>query len=381
MKVICNRETLANFFGLTSGVVKAQSPKPILRNVKMEARETEIVLFATDMEVGLRIDIPCEQVLEPGSVILPADRVGGILRESKDEFVTIESDANKTVITSEARFSFATEDPEEFPGVPSFTESSFIKTKARYIKEAIKRTIFATDNESGRFALGGVFMDYKENFLNFVATDGRRMAAQQIEAVTEGEYPEQKTAIATVRSLGLLDRLLGHPDAEVAIALLDNSFMIQSENIFFYSSLLEGRFPDWRIGLGQLRNPQSLQLPVELFAQAIRFAAITTDKTSPGVILEFGCGNMTVWAASAERGEMERSFAVDYQEDVKALKLNEEFVSAFLRTCGGTSVTMNFVDARTGVLFETDDGYRYLVMPMQLDKNWKGTSQADESAE
>lgn len=381
MKIICNRESLASSFGLAMYAVKAQSPKPILRNVKLEAHDGEIVLFATDMEVGIRVTFPCDQVLEAGSVIL-SDRVLFMLKECREEMVTIESDATKTVITGDSRFVFATEDPEEFPGTPTFEENNFIVTKARYVKEAIKRTIFATDNESGRYALGGVQMDYKSNLLNFVATDGRRMAAQQIDAAVQGEYPEQKTAIATVRSLTLLDRLLLHGEADVCLALQENSFMVKSENVFFYSSLLEGRFPDWRVGLGQVRNPQTIELPIQLFSQAIRLAAIVTDKTCPGVILEFGDGKMTVSAANAERGEIEKSFAIDFQNEWTALKLNEEYVSAFLRTLSDESIVkMNFVDSRTGVLFETNDGYRYLVMPMQLEPRRKPQEEEAEGSE
>ncbi|MBQ4141903.1 MAG: DNA polymerase III subunit beta [Thermoguttaceae bacterium] len=385
MKIICKRELLANSFGMTGGIVKAQSPKPILRNVKMEAHSDEIVLFATDMEVGLRITFPCDQVQEPGSVVMPADRLMMILKESREEFVTIESDGNKTIITAESRFVFPTEDPEEFPGTPVFSEENFLVTKARYVREAIRRTSFATDSESGRYALGGIFMDYKENRLNFVATDGRRMAVQQIEASVHGEYPEQKTAIATPRSLAIVDRLLVHGDADVSIALQDNCFMIQSENIFFYSSLLEGRFPEWRVGISQLREPKTLVLPMDPFSQAIRFAAVVTDNTFPGVILEFGEGKMTISAVHVERGEMVREFPVDYPDAYMALKLNGVYLSAFLRAIGDdAAVKMNFVDSRMGVLFETEDGYRYLVMPMQLDAKLRrnaGTKEASEDSD
>ena len=50
------------------------------------------------------------------------------------------------------------------------------------------------------------------------------------------------------------------------------------------------------------------------------------------------------------------------------MKLNVDFIVKFLGALDSESVVkMNFVDSRTGVLFETNDGYRYLVMPMQLD--------------
>ncbi len=382
MKIICNRETLANAFALAQNAVKSQSPKPILRNVKLEVANNEIILFATDMEMGIRVTLPCEEIQDPGCIMLPADRVMALLRESRAETVTIESDRTKTVISADSRFVFATEDPDEFPGTPIFEENNYIVTKARYIKEGIRRTIFATDSESGRFALSGVLMDYKDNTLSFVSTDGRRMAAQQVEASVQGEYPSEKTAVATVRSLTLLDRLLQHGDADVSIVLQDSSFMIQSENVFYYASLLEGRFPEWRAAIGQLRNPQSVELPIPLFSQAIRLASIVTDKASPGVVMELENNQMTVSALNIERGEMEKSFALDYPEGEMAMKLNGEYIAAFLKTVSeDTVVKMNFVDERTGVLFETNDGYRYLVMPMQLDRKKKVESNQEDVQE
>ena len=67
MKIICSCETLASYFEVVRSIARIQSPKPILRNVKMEVRDEEIVLFATDMEMGARISFPCEQILEAGS--------------------------------------------------------------------------------------------------------------------------------------------------------------------------------------------------------------------------------------------------------------------------------------------------------------------------
>lgn len=385
MKIICNREKLESAFSLASLAVKAQSPKPILRNIKLDARENELVLFATDMEMGIRIALPCDQVEVPGSVVLPVDRVTGVLRESQDECITIESNGTQTHILGEIRFSCSTEDPDEFPGTPTFEETDCIVTKARYIKEGIRRTIFATDNETGRYALGGVMMDYQDNYLNFVSTDGRRMAAQQVEASMKGGHSEQYSAIATTRALQMLDKIL-KGDEEVSLALLENQILVQAGNIFFYASLLEGRFPNWRVGLGQIRNPKTIILPTELFTRAIRAAGVVTEKMAPGVVLEFGNGQMTITAIHVDRGRIEKNFPIDFQGDNCRLKLNQEYVNMFLKSLSDdTIVTMNYVDERTGVMFSTNDGYRYLVMPMQLEaidrkaEETEGASQTQET--
>jgi len=375
MKVICNQALLSSTFALALFAAKSQSPKPILRNVKMEATGNEIILYATDMESGIRTSFSCDQILEPGCVILPP-KVGDVLRDSREEFVTIESEGNKVVITGDGRFSFTTEDAEEFPGTPSFGETNYLVTKARYVKEAIRRTQFATDAESGRYALGGVLLDYKDGKLNFVSTDGRRMAVQEIEASIQGEFPEQKTAIATKNSLTQIDKLLTKPDEDVSIAMLENSIKIQTESVFYYAALLEGRFPEWRMGINQLRNPKKIQLPIENFDYYLRRASVFTDKSNPGIVMEIGDGKMLLWSVLGTDAADELSFAIDYQDELVTLKLNGNYVETFLKTLSGDSiVNMYFVDARSGVLFQTEDGYRYLVMPMQLDRKRPSTQE------
>ncbi len=369
MKIVCNRSILANSFAMAQNAVRSNSPKPTLKNVKLEASSNEIVLFATDMEIGIRVSVPFEEIIEQGEVLLPADRVMALLKESKSEFVTIKSDNTKIVIEADSRFVFASEDPEEFPNTPVFDENNYIVTKAQYIKDAIKRTIFSTDSESGRFALAGVLMDYNEsNSLNFVGTDGRRMATQHIDVSVHGTLPEEKKVVATVRSLTILDKLLQHPDADVSIVLFNSVFMIQSENVFYYASLLEGRFPEWKAAMNQLKCAKTVNFPITEFSQAVRLASIVTDKASCGIVLEFGNNQMTVSAYNLERGEMEKSFAIDYSDEKIAMKMNGNYVSEFLKTIKEeTVVNFQFEDAKKGVIFNTDDGYRYLVMLMNLN--------------
>ncbi|MDO4571638.1 MAG: DNA polymerase III subunit beta [Planctomycetia bacterium] len=366
MKIRCNRDKLSQGFGLVSPAAKAQSPKAILRNVKLEVHETELVLFATDMELGIRVTIPCDDVETTGCVMLPTDRTRRFLAESEAAFVTIDSNEKRTQMLTDSRFVFSGENPDDFPGTPVFEAQTTVVVKARYLKEAIKRTIFATNDESGRYVLGGVFMDYKDSKLNLVATDGRRLAAQEIDAQLVGEGLEQVSAITTVRSLVMIEKLLTNPEADVCIAMLENQIQVQSENVFCYASLLEGHFPDWRMGLQQIKNPKTINLLVKPFHQAVRLVSIVTEKASPGVVLEFGNGTMCVFAASSELGEMEKDFPIAFDEPSTQMKMNQDFILDFLRQQDQeSSIQMHFVDYRTGVLFTTDDGYRYLVMPMQ----------------
>src|SRR5438270_1947201 len=80
MKALCNRKGLLDALSMVAGVVPARSPKPILQNVKLVAEPDEgSILMATDLEVGIRCRVLGVKVDQPGTVILPTQRMTQIL--------------------------------------------------------------------------------------------------------------------------------------------------------------------------------------------------------------------------------------------------------------------------------------------------------------
>ena len=100
MKLLCDREQLLAAFGAVGGVVPARSPKPILQNLKLVAAPGQgSTLMATDLEVGIRYKVLGVKVDQPGSVILPVQRMGQILRTSTgDDELALEVDGEALVV-------------------------------------------------------------------------------------------------------------------------------------------------------------------------------------------------------------------------------------------------------------------------------------------
>ena len=196
MKALCNREGLLAAFGMVSGVVPARSPKPILQNVKLVAdAEDGSVLMATDLEVGIRHRVFGMKVDQPGSVILPTARMGSILRTSTDEELAVEADGDRLVVRGlRAEFTLPGEDPSLFPEVPDFAATSYHVISAADLRKLIRRTMFATDVESTRYALGGVLVELTDESITMVGTDGRRLARMVAGAEAEnGAAPPPAT--------------------------------------------------------------------------------------------------------------------------------------------------------------------------------------------
>jgi len=380
MKVICDREKLLAAFQIASVVAPARSPKPILRNVKFEVAgpvsgdsgaEGRGTLLATDLEVGVRVSLADVQVEAPGSAVLPIDRVGLILRESSDAKLRIESDGQGTLVRGDrSEFKLPAGNPEEFPSIVEFTENKYHALPARVFKELIRRTVFATDTESSRYALGGVLFEMSGDKITAVGTDGRRLAMMEAPGkAVEGHETGDTMTIVPTKALHFIDRALADGDEEVQIATRANDVLVRSPRVTIYSRLVEGRFPKWRDVFPRRSDAVKIEMVVGPLHSAVRQAAIVTNEDSRGVDFTFGDGRLVLSGRAAETGQSRVELPIAYDGASIAITLDPRYVNDFLKVLDPEkNFTLEIKDSESAAVCSTDDGYGYVIMPLARDR-------------
>lgn len=368
MKIQFEREAMARAFQMVASVVPSRTSKPILQNVKLDAKEDGVTLMATDLELGIRSEVSEVIIDTPGTVVLPVDRMGAVLRESSDEKLTLEDDGTRLKITGlNSRFQLPSQDPAEFPDIRPFTEATYYVIPGRVFRELIRRTAFATDTESTRFALGGVLLDVSEGKLIGVGTDGRRLAKQEGAVSAVGEMNEQSVGlIVPTRAMKLFERALTDADEEVhLVGQGNNDVLVRCGRTTIFARLVEGRFPNWRGVFPHAEGSIRLELPVGPFLSSVRQAAIVTSTDHPGVNFHFVDGAMTIAGHGAERGESNINFPVAYDGEEIVIRLSPKYLIEFLSVLDAEKmVSLQLKDSSTALVCRTDDGYEYVIMPL-----------------
>ncbi len=348
-----------------------RSPKPILQNVKLDVGSGSATLMATDLEVGIRYEVTGIEVEAPGAAILPVGRFGSILRESSDATFRIESDHDGTTIRGErSQFKLPSENPQDFPAIAEFGEASFYELSARLFRELIRRTIFATDNESSRYALGGVKLEWKDNVLTAIGTDGRRLAKMEGPAQAVGQpAPFGDVTVVPTRAMQLLERALAEDGSEVQIAVRQNDVLVKNPRAMIYSRLLEGRYPRWRDVFPQRPSSVKIDLSVGPVYSAVRQAAIVTSEESRGVDFTFGEGSLVLSGQTAEVGQSRVELPIAYDGQPIVITLDPRFVSDFLKVLDTEKTfQIDLQDSDSAAVCTTDDGYGYVIMPLARDR-------------
>ena len=369
MKLNCEREKFLHAFQTAASVVPPRSPKPILENVKLEAAPGRATLMATDLEIGIRIDATGVEVQSPGDVVLPIRRFGAILRESSDAKLFLESDGTRTLVRGgQSEWQLPTQNPDEFPTVSPFEQERYHQMPARFFRELIRRTTFATDTESSRYALGGVLVELTAQGIVGVGTDGRRLAKQEGPAEAVAGHETIENTVIPTRAMQLIERALADNEENIQLATSENQVQVKSQRTTIYSRLVEGRYPKWRDVFPKSQDTAKIELSAGPFHSAVRQAAIVTTDERRGVDFPFGEGKIVLAGHGAEMGESHVELPIAYEGPEITVKLDPRFMSDFLKVLElEQTFTLHLRDAESAVVCYTDDGYAYLIMPLSRE--------------
>jgi len=371
LKALCNRDGLLAAFSIAASVAPTRSPKPILRNIKLTTSDEGSILQATDLDVGVRVLVRGVKSERHGSAILDTAKMGQILRTGKgDGELHLEVEGDRiTVRGLGSRFGLAMEDPDLFPEVPAFDSEAYFSVAAADLKRMIRRTIFATDTESTRFALGGVLFEFDES-LKLVATDGRRLAvAESPMNWAKGVMYPAPAAVVPLKALKLLDRLLDDQDPPVEITVVDGrSIAFKTDQAEIWSRLVEGRFPHYQ---DAFPKGECVRIPLEVgtLKLAVEQASIVTSEESRGVDFSFRPGRLVLTSLAADVGSSIVELPINYEGSPVEITFDPRYLVDAMKTLDdGAALTAELIDHKNAAVFKTDDQYTYVVMPLSRDR-------------
>jgi DNA polymerase-3 subunit beta len=366
MKATFQREGLLAAFQLASAAVSAREIKPILRNLKMTAVDDRCTLMATDLELGIRLEVRGIKVETAGEAILPTNRMISILRESTDEEMQLEANSDRCELRGQTNeFEMPSEDPANFPDVPAFTEEKYHEITAGALREMIRRTIFAAATENPRYKVTGTLWELENTSAKLVATDGRRLAVAQGTATAQATHTTKgQTPVVPTKAMALLERNLADPNETIRVCLRANDALFKTERAVISSQLVEGRYPAYQ---EVFPKKQTVKIPLIVgpFQTAIRQSAIMTDEESKKVVFSFAKKKLTLKAQGSETGRAKVELPVDYDGKGLDISFDPRFLTEMLRVLEpDAALTLELVDSASPALFRQGDNYSYVVMPL-----------------
>lgn len=370
MKTTVNRVELLSAVMQAIPAVPTKTPKDILKNILISRRNDEVSVLATDMEFGIRATLSATGN-EAGKmdVLLSASRIRTILSELTDENVTFDVDSKGKVkiLGASSRFTLSTEDAGEFPPVPGFEEIAAVTVDAKLLRTALRRTEFATDSESTRYALGGILFEASGDVLTLAATDSRRLSVAKIGGCTRSERQFERTVIVPVKATRAIAAACEKAETVECYAT-QNSATFQIGSVTIYTRLVEGRFPKYRDVIP--RPGDIIPIPVGAFHTALRQSIVVTDKESSGVNFHFNQGLLKITSGSSA-GDSIIEFPCAYSdEEPVTICFDPKYVIDLLRVLPPDElVELSITGPDDAAVFRYNEAaLTYVIMPLTGDR-------------
>jgi len=375
MRIRCDRSDIVEKLGVIAGIVPTLSPKPILFSFLFHTQRGCLFVEANDLEVAGRVQIERVDVLDEGTLALPAAKVLSILREIPDQAsgVTVERapEGHHAFLRAEGYdFKLLGNDPEEFPKMSGIQAHHSVEVPRKEFAHSLRRVAIATSRDATRYQLQGVFFEVKAAKLTLTATDGKRLTND----VLKIEDPREQTidAIVPNRATDAILKMLptageGTED-RVTLGFTDTDIMVQAGSAQLNAKLIEGAYPNYRNALPQAANIHVRLKRADLLAAA-RGAQLMTDDQTSTVIFRFEKDFLTISSQAKDVGETRIQIHAEVENGPLEIRFNPSYFIDALRCIDDEEVRVELQSTdRPGVL-RGGAHYRHMVMPLVLDKS------------
>ena len=363
MKFKITKEKFIEGLSQVQHVVSTRTTLPILSNVLMEAKNGEVRLTTTDLDVGVRGSVSAEIETE-GATTLPARKLATIIRELPTSEIDFEVDENNIaqIDAGPSFFKILGLSEDEFPPLPDFDGAMEYTVSQKVLKEGLKKTSYAISTDETRYVLNGILCGFKNQQLNLVATDGRRLA--MVDADLEFPDSQEREFIVPTKAVNELQRLLADA-GDVKISVSDSQIAFELNGYLLTSKLIEGNYPNFRQVIpGDAKHRVTMDR--ETLRETVHRVSLLTSDKSSSIKFSFTEDNVEIMANSPDVGEARESLPIAYKGEDMQIAFNPDFMMAPLRNLDTDEVHLDLIDEMSPGVIRINEPFLYVLMPMRV---------------
>lgn len=367
MKLSVLQQDLLPPLQAVSRSVGVRSTLPVLDNILLSAEGTKLKIAATNLEIGV-IKYLSVEVEEEGEITVPAKTIVELISGLGQVKVKLEGDKGEILTVSSGKLKATINgiSATEFPAIPLSTGKG-IKFKKEILLSS-SQVLFAAAVDEGRPILTGILTDVTAQKLDFVATDGFRLAHRQIK-FPEGSEEKFKSLIPRKTFEEVL-RIIGEEESEevtISTSESQNQVIFTVGQTTLSSRLIEGQFPSWEKIIPTEIKARAI-LDKDQLLKAIKLAAIFAKNEANIVVLKTSKDKIVLESSAKELGSQENEVDGQVEGEELQIAFNAKFLIDAVSSAPATQLVMEFSGALSPTLIKPMgvEGLEYIVMPVRL---------------
>ena len=363
MKLECGIEKLKNGILQVEKITGKNLTLPILSSILFIASGRSLKLRATNLSLGVEIEIPAK-IEKEGIVAISGGTLAGIFSNVfQNENVFLESDdGNLLIKTKKSRIKLKGQIYDDFPTIP-IVEGKTFEIESKKLVDGIKGVYYSSSPSDIKPEISSVYIYSNNDNLVFVSTDSFRLAEKKVKIKGNEEIPG---ILIPFKNIPEILRIFGEIQDVVRVCFNKNQISFSSENIYLTSRIIDGVFPDYRQIIPKEFKVEAVVLKQDLL-NALKLSNIFSDKFNQiNLLIKPKEKIFELSSSNNDIGENKTFLDAALKGEEVSLGFNYKYFLDCFQSINTDSISIRLNQSSKPMVISgaSDNSFTYLIMPM-----------------
>lgn len=365
----------------------------VLEHLKLELEENTLKIIASDQDILIVAKMNV-QAIQAGSVLVPAKKLNDIMRElgpvGEFEFTVMPDSYNIEIKTQAGRFDMKGLDPDEYIDLPILSENNenepnhegvidtalpSAKFYSNEFNKLCEKTAISISKSDFRLQMTGMFLQFRESFVNAVSTDTFRLTKLSLQS-KDKSYPQDLDIIIPHKAVDYLKKI----DSEVTLSVIHkgNKYThakFEYEEVIFITNVINDKFPPYESVIPK-NNNITLLVDKNQLLSSIKRVSLFANETSKQIKLSIHKESMTIKGTDEDSGsEAEEKINCECNVEPFEIAFNYKYLTELINNIADSEteagvMALTFSESDKPILIlpkvSEQDNFMMLLMPVRI---------------
>ena len=363
MKIECSVEKIKNGLSMVDRITGKNLTLPVLGSVLWVATNKTLKLRATNLSLGIEVEIPAK-IEKEGTIAIRGDILSSLFSViQNDSNVYFESiNGNLSVKTKSNTIILKGIPSEDFPTIPIVSGESFLISSSKFI-EGIKSVYYGASISEIKPEIGSVYIYPEDDMLIFVSTDSFRLAEKKVKIKQKLSFDG---ILIPFKNVIEIIRVFENSDEDLKITLQKNQISIYTSRIYLTSRVVDGSFPDYKQIIPKNSTTGVVVLKQD-FISSLKVSNIFSDKFNQVTfVIKPSEKIFEIEAKNSDIGENTTFLSGALSGEDVSVNFNYKYILDCFQSISSDSLNLELNGSNRPMIIRPvgDSSFMYLVMPM-----------------
>ena len=363
MRFTCSKKDIHEKLNLVIKSITNRTTMPILKGILIEAKEEEILIKGTDLEISIlsKLKIKNDEV---GKIIVNAKLFYEIIRKLPEGNIEFFTDKSKKIHIKNLNSEFELEylEEEKFPFAKEVKGEKFSFDRD-ILCNMIKKSSSCVSRESTKNALRGLYIEINKTGISLVGSDGYRIAITKGNIINE----QEKDILVPVENILNIEKILREEKETVELIIGEKDIKFELKEGEIYLKLLEGTYIDYKKPFLEEMKTEVIINKNDLINAVERMYLLSPEKKNNKIILRL-INNLLKIETSSDIGYAKEEIIVDKMGEDNEFAINCKFLLDAIKNIDGEELKLKIGKNERFILIEEVENDRSQFLIMNLKK-------------